>query len=365
MTDLNNEAKRQELISRYLNAETTIEEERFLLDYYTQTEAVLTPEEEDLKLVIISTNQNKREVELSEEKEAAFDKMMEDERMAISTTRPCRKPSNAIWPTFLAAAVVLAFVLVTKKPEEAPIAQQHAKSTVTALPYTHQDKRVGTTLQKEKDPPRQTAMEEIKTSAQTTTILAYDKKESKPNIPTREEGKAEVPSSEAPNTEVQTVVTAKTAPVELTAEHYPLNVSTANYSKMRNDYDFTPQGNITFYSKVFVNGNTQKHIITTSTNGMNTLYSKVYDDSVIYKIDGKWATEDAASQIPLDSIEEMRTLQRGSDAAVKESPFGRTNDIILITTKKSKRSGNDQSSFPSKNSPLMTDNNTKNGICLL
>ena len=48
MTDMNDKAKRLELVQRFLNAETTIEEEQLLLEYYTHTEEKLSPEEEDV-----------------------------------------------------------------------------------------------------------------------------------------------------------------------------------------------------------------------------------------------------------------------------------------------------------------------------
>ena len=50
MTDLNDKKKRQDLMLRYLNAETTIEEEQFLQNCLEHSEEQLTPEEEDLLL---------------------------------------------------------------------------------------------------------------------------------------------------------------------------------------------------------------------------------------------------------------------------------------------------------------------------
>ncbi len=58
MTDLNDQTKRLELVHRYLNAETTLDEEQLLQDYYIHTTEVLSPEEEDMKIIIISAGQN-------------------------------------------------------------------------------------------------------------------------------------------------------------------------------------------------------------------------------------------------------------------------------------------------------------------
>ena len=52
MKNLNDKNTRQELVRRYLNAETTLEEERLLADFLTDTDAALSQEEEDVRLLL-------------------------------------------------------------------------------------------------------------------------------------------------------------------------------------------------------------------------------------------------------------------------------------------------------------------------
>ena len=134
MTDLNDKTIRQELVKRFLEAETSVEEERLLQDYYLHTDDGLAPEEEDVRLIILNTAPKGVEVDLSDEKEEEFDRLMTEEKNA-EPIRTRKKPSIAIWTASLAAAVVLAFVMVSTKTEErVPLAQQYAKTISTPPP---------------------------------------------------------------------------------------------------------------------------------------------------------------------------------------------------------------------------------------
>ena len=106
MKNLNDTSMRMQLVHRYLNAETTIEEEQRLLQYYAETDNTLTPEERDVRLLILSSAQLTGEFALSEEKAGEFDKLM------------VKKPAKRIaiyWIASGAAAVILVFFLLTNK----------------------------------------------------------------------------------------------------------------------------------------------------------------------------------------------------------------------------------------------------------
>lgn len=103
---------RMQLVNRYLNAETTIEEEQQLRQYYVQTDEVLTPEENDVRLLIMSSARFAGEFAPSEEKADQFDRLM------------ARKPAKRValyWIASAAAAVIVAFFLFTnKQTDEVP-----------------------------------------------------------------------------------------------------------------------------------------------------------------------------------------------------------------------------------------------------
>ena len=52
MNNMNERQKWLELANRYLNAETSVEEELELLEYYTKTNDSLTLEEEDVRKLL-------------------------------------------------------------------------------------------------------------------------------------------------------------------------------------------------------------------------------------------------------------------------------------------------------------------------
>ena len=115
MKDLNETTIRMQLVNRYLNAETTIEEEQMLRKYYAQTEEVLTPEENDVRLLIMSSARFAGEFALSEEKADEFDRLM------------AKKPAKRValyWIVSAAAAIIIAFFLLTNKQVDE--CRQHA-----------------------------------------------------------------------------------------------------------------------------------------------------------------------------------------------------------------------------------------------
>lgn len=76
MINLNDEKIRQELIRHYLNADTTLEEERLLADFLSDTDIALSAEEEDVMLMLQTSNLIGRP-EISKEKADEFDRLMQ------------------------------------------------------------------------------------------------------------------------------------------------------------------------------------------------------------------------------------------------------------------------------------------------
>lgn len=111
MTNLSDKTKRQELINRYLNAETTIEEERLLTDFFSQANEVLTAEEEDARLLLRVTSRLAGEFELSEDKVNEFDQLT-----AKKQTKRARTISIC-WIASAAAAVLWAFFFIPGKKD--------------------------------------------------------------------------------------------------------------------------------------------------------------------------------------------------------------------------------------------------------
>ena len=108
MKNLNDKNTRQELVRRYLNAETTLEEERLLADFLTDTDAALSQEEEDVRLLLQMSDCMERSA-ISEEKADEFDRLMQKGR---NTSRII----SLRWiVTSAAAAVIIAFVFMTSR----------------------------------------------------------------------------------------------------------------------------------------------------------------------------------------------------------------------------------------------------------
>ena len=83
MSKLHDKRIRLLMVKRYLNAETSIEEERELGEFYATTTEKLTSEEEDVRLLLQATSTNDENFELSKSKVAEFDRMMD--------SRPCQR----------------------------------------------------------------------------------------------------------------------------------------------------------------------------------------------------------------------------------------------------------------------------------
>ena len=107
MKDLNDKALRQQLIERYLDAETTPEEERALANFYRQSHEALAADEEAVRQLVLATAQLGNSFTLSDEKVEAFDRIM--------ANVPLKKRRVALWP-WLAAACVAAIIAIFLAP---------------------------------------------------------------------------------------------------------------------------------------------------------------------------------------------------------------------------------------------------------
>ena len=110
MINLNDEKIRQELIRRYLNAETTLEEERLLADFLSDTNIALSTEEEDILLMLQTSNIIGRP-EVSEEKAEEFDRLMQrgSKKSKIVALR---------WIVSAAAAIICAVLFLPVRPTD-------------------------------------------------------------------------------------------------------------------------------------------------------------------------------------------------------------------------------------------------------
>ena len=359
MTDLNDKTKRLELVHRYLNAETTLEEERLLLDYYTQAMNVLTPEEENVRIIIISTRLNTSDVELSDEKEAEFDKIMMDEK-STGKIHTRKKTSIVLWPTFLAAVVILTLILVSRERKETLVVRQYAKTMNMVPPNSpHKDKAEDKPQQTEKDTVCQMVVEEVEMPTHESQLLAVNNENLQLSTPVKEEGEANELPQETSLTEKPAKTTTETAIEDSKVGRYPMNVSVANYTeKKRNHLEYIPSGNASYATHSVSNANSAVYISL-------ICYMELHNNSVIYKIDGEWVNREAVLQLPPESIIEMQILKRGTAAALMEDSAGLTNDIILITTQKSKNHNQSHSSIPLRNHPLMSESIIRNSLYLL
>ncbi len=95
MVNLNDKKIRQELVWRYLNAETTQEEERSLTEFLSNTDIILTDDEEDVLLLLQSSNFIKQS-DITTDKADEFDRLMQ---------KGCNKRNRFVRIRWVASAV--------------------------------------------------------------------------------------------------------------------------------------------------------------------------------------------------------------------------------------------------------------------
>ena len=138
MKNLNDKAVRQELIQRYLAAETSVEEEQMLTRFYQENKGnSFSEEEEQVRQLVLSTSHLADDFTLSTEKEEEFDRIM---------AAAARKPRRiALWPWVAAACMagIMVIFLTPPKTEDnqvlaeqptAPVEQPSVVEKVTAEP---------------------------------------------------------------------------------------------------------------------------------------------------------------------------------------------------------------------------------------
>lgn len=141
MINLNDEKIRQELVGRYLNAETTLEEERLLADFLSNADIALSAEEEDI-LLMLKASDFIGQTDISEEKAEEFDRLM------VARPKQTGKTLSLYWLFPAAAAAIIAFVFLmngheSEIKEENPVAmialdaipsEEEAKEEIEAFP---------------------------------------------------------------------------------------------------------------------------------------------------------------------------------------------------------------------------------------
>jgi hypothetical protein len=105
MKDLNDKTLRQLLIQRYLDGETTIEEERALVHFYQHHNDTFSADEENVRQLVLASTHLAKDFTLSKEKVEAFDRIMANDR----------RKRMVLWP-WLAAACVAAILAIVLAP---------------------------------------------------------------------------------------------------------------------------------------------------------------------------------------------------------------------------------------------------------
>lgn len=140
MKDVNNRMQRMELMEKFLNAQTTVEEERLLQQFYQNCNSPLTPDEEDIKLIVLSTignglttdGGNMPDMDALEHGAEEFDRLMQEAEQSKLTNASnetdnlykvgniklhdnCQIAQKVVWTLILAAAAVAGFVFLSPK----------------------------------------------------------------------------------------------------------------------------------------------------------------------------------------------------------------------------------------------------------
>ena len=106
MKNLNEKALRQQLIQRYLDGETTIEEEQALAHFYLHNHGTIPADEEDVCQLVLATSHLADDFMPSVEKVEEFDRIM---------AKTSRNRRIGLWP-WLAAACAAAILVIFLAP---------------------------------------------------------------------------------------------------------------------------------------------------------------------------------------------------------------------------------------------------------
>ncbi len=129
MNRLNDTTYRQELIKRYLNAETTLEEEEELRGFYRYSDpsTTLSREEEDLRTLLDLDYGDPSEYEISEAKAEEFDRIMAKQK-AVRLRKTIWRISSAAAAILVASGIV--FLTKYRATKESPYAESTAPDLV-------------------------------------------------------------------------------------------------------------------------------------------------------------------------------------------------------------------------------------------
>ena len=118
----------EDLVNRYLNADTTIEEEHLLADYLSKNKESLSQEEEDVYLLLQASVRDTDKFELSMEEAREFDRLM------AAKPHLRKKKAPIYWIVSTAAAIICAFVILTGK--QTGVSDQQAPVAIASISKT-------------------------------------------------------------------------------------------------------------------------------------------------------------------------------------------------------------------------------------
>ena len=110
MMNINNKATRRGIVERYLNAETSLEEEKALYEFYSHTKETLSDDEKMVCQLVLSTANLTDDFELSDEKTEAFDRIMNEQDK--------RSSRRIMWPWLAAACIATILVVLLAPPKD-------------------------------------------------------------------------------------------------------------------------------------------------------------------------------------------------------------------------------------------------------
>lgn len=393
MTSLSDRDKRMELVERYLNAETSIEEERLLLDYYMKVNTGLSPEEEDVRMVILLTARLANYEELSDEKERIFDQLMK--RSAMKRVKSWHKsPGWILGALSLVAAALLAFVFIPKTSRETVVEQPLAKSMAPAPSFRLQQDSDGVAQQMgnaenqlidletpgKLSPETPLLAQAMQTNEQEATSSDSDSPSTKTSEhealpPSLSRGVSPQSPSVTMEDDAQfsCVITSSDGCMKISVAHFGGFSTDRNTFDALNNEDYAEDWRYSDAKAIRLSEVEQvEHGVARAydEHGMDGVMSylsektKKAENPIVYKIDGKRVSKEVFDKLSPDDIKEIQILKRGSAAAIKEGPHGWKNDIILVTTRQNS-SAKEQSSAPSSFYRLRNPFETGADTCLL
>lgn len=262
MSKLHDKRIRLLMVKRYLNAETSIEEERELGEFYATTTEKLTSEEEDVRLLLQATSTNDENFELSKSKVAEFDRMMDSlpcqrthvpERLRVGDRRsgmgtqeePTQQRLLTIagWISAVAASIGLLFILFDNNTSgnTEPLDEQMAMT---------QSEQIDIHIETEEP-------EELKPATETPHISSASVGE--------KEDVQQMKPAKSKQAKHSTVKSNEARPIEVVrANIHPLDevMAAANImGEQVETYHIQPAGDATIVTKTFVDGTSSSCLV--------------------------------------------------------------------------------------------------------